>query len=165
MRCSGARRTRHENVGGFPRCHAPFSPWELAGREPGSRRGEPAGGLSRSAVPAGPRVGPGPLDRRSGESRAGRVQRQGLGDYRRNRWRHDASGRKSGGQGPTDAGQSFGNGPNIVVAAIRRAGLNRPRIRDAVQANSPARGITGVIEWDAQGQNHRVVPLRALASP
>ena len=54
---------------------------------------------------------------------------------------------------------------NIVVAAIRRAGLNRPRIRDAVQANSPARGITGVIEWDAQGQNHRVVPLRALAGP
>ena len=51
---------------------------------------------------------------------------------------------------------------NIVIAAIRQAGLNRPRIRDAVQAISPARGITGMIEWDAQGQNHRVVSLRVF---
>ena len=53
---------------------------------------------------------------------------------------------------------------NIVVAAIRQAGLNRPRIRDAVQAISPARGITGVIEWDAQGQNHRAVSLQVFTS-
>jgi ABC-type branched-subunit amino acid transport system substrate-binding protein len=51
---------------------------------------------------------------------------------------------------------------NIVIAAIRQAGLNRPRIRDAVQAISPAHGITGMIEWDAQGQNHRVVSLRVF---
>jgi len=53
---------------------------------------------------------------------------------------------------------------NVVIAGIRQAGLNRPRIRDAVQAISPARGITGVIEWDAQGQNHRAVSLQVLTS-
>ncbi len=53
---------------------------------------------------------------------------------------------------------------NIVIAAIRAGGLNRPRIRDAVEALSPARGVTGVIEWDAQGQNHRAVSLRVFTS-
>ena len=42
---------------------------------------------------------------------------------------------------------------NILVAAVRTGGLNRPRIRDAVQALSPVQGVTGAIEWDAQGQN------------
>jgi branched-chain amino acid transport system substrate-binding protein len=53
---------------------------------------------------------------------------------------------------------------NILIAAIRRAGLNRPRIRDAVRALSPIQGVTGVIEWDEQGQNYRSVPLRVFAS-
>ena len=53
---------------------------------------------------------------------------------------------------------------NLVIAGIRQAGLNRPRIRDAVQAISPAHGITGMIEWDAQGQNHRAVSLRVFTS-
>jgi branched-chain amino acid transport system substrate-binding protein len=49
---------------------------------------------------------------------------------------------------------------DVLIAAIRRAGLNRPRIRDAVRALSPIHGVTGVIEWDEQGQNHGAVPLR-----
>jgi branched-chain amino acid transport system substrate-binding protein len=53
---------------------------------------------------------------------------------------------------------------NIVIEAIRTAGLNRPRIRDAVQAISPVHAVTGVIEWDAQGQNHRAVSLRVFTS-
>jgi branched-chain amino acid transport system substrate-binding protein len=53
---------------------------------------------------------------------------------------------------------------NIVIAAIRTGGLNRPRIRDAVQALSPAHGVTGVIEWDEQGQNHSAVLLRVVIS-
>ena len=53
---------------------------------------------------------------------------------------------------------------NIVIAAIRTAGLNRPRIRDAVQTLSPTHGVTGVIEWDEQGQNRRGVSLRARTS-
>jgi branched-chain amino acid transport system substrate-binding protein len=54
---------------------------------------------------------------------------------------------------------------NTVIAAIRTAGLNRPRIRDAVRALSPAHAVTGVIEWDEQGQNHRAVSLRVFTSP
>jgi ABC-type branched-subunit amino acid transport system substrate-binding protein len=53
---------------------------------------------------------------------------------------------------------------NIVLAAIRTGGLNRPRIRDAVEAVSPVHAVTGVIEWDAQGQNHRAVSLRVFTS-
>src|ERR1019366_4973974 len=53
---------------------------------------------------------------------------------------------------------------NIVITAIRQAGLNRPRIRDAVQAISPTHGVTGMIEWDAQGQNNRAVSLRVFTS-
>jgi ABC-type branched-subunit amino acid transport system substrate-binding protein len=53
---------------------------------------------------------------------------------------------------------------NIVLAAIRTGGLNRPRIRDAVEPISPVHAVTGVIEWDAQGQNHRAVSLRVFTS-
>ncbi len=53
---------------------------------------------------------------------------------------------------------------NIVISAIRTAGLNRPRIRDAVRALSPAHGVTGVIEWDEQGQNRRAVSLRVFTA-
>jgi branched-chain amino acid transport system substrate-binding protein len=51
---------------------------------------------------------------------------------------------------------------NVVIAAIRRAGLNRARIRDAVRALSPFHGVTGTIEWDPAGQNHRPVRLGRL---
>jgi branched-chain amino acid transport system substrate-binding protein len=53
---------------------------------------------------------------------------------------------------------------NILIAAIRKAGLNRARIRDAVQALSPYQGITGRIEWDALGQNQRPVELHAFSA-
>jgi ABC-type branched-subunit amino acid transport system substrate-binding protein len=53
---------------------------------------------------------------------------------------------------------------NILTAAIRKAGLNRARIRDAVQALSPFQGVTGTIQWDALGQNQRPVLLRAFSS-
>lgn len=48
---------------------------------------------------------------------------------------------------------------NVLVAAIRKAGLNRARIRDAVRALSPIDGVTGRIEWDSQGQNRKAVAL------
>jgi branched-chain amino acid transport system substrate-binding protein len=53
---------------------------------------------------------------------------------------------------------------NILVAAIRNAGVNRARIRDAVRALSPVNGVTGRIEWDAQGQNRKAVSLGAFAA-
>lgn len=52
----------------------------------------------------------------------------------------------------------------VLVAAIRKAGLNRARIRDAVQALSPFHGITGTIQWDDLGQNQRPVRLVRFGS-
>jgi len=45
----------------------------------------------------------------------------------------------------------------MTIEAIREAGLNRARIRDAVQALSPWTGVSGTIEWDSLGQNERDV--------
>ncbi|MFN7992433.1 MAG: ABC transporter substrate-binding protein [Bryobacteraceae bacterium] len=50
----------------------------------------------------------------------------------------------------------------IAITSIRRAGLNRARIRDAVQGLSPFSGVTGTIEWDPLGQNGRPVKLRTI---
>jgi ABC-type branched-subunit amino acid transport system substrate-binding protein len=51
----------------------------------------------------------------------------------------------------------------LLIAAIRQAGLNRTRIRDAVQALSPWSGAAGTIEWNALGQNQREVHLATIA--
>jgi len=45
----------------------------------------------------------------------------------------------------------------LTIEAIRTAGLNRARIRDAVQALSPWQGAAGAIEWNSLGQNEREV--------
>jgi branched-chain amino acid transport system substrate-binding protein len=41
----------------------------------------------------------------------------------------------------------------LLVEAIRRAGLNRARIRDAVREMSPWKGNAASIEWDGLGRN------------
>jgi ABC-type branched-subunit amino acid transport system substrate-binding protein len=48
---------------------------------------------------------------------------------------------------------------NLLIAAIRKAGLNRARIRDAVRELSPFTGVTGAIKWDTLGGNSRTVRL------
>jgi len=48
---------------------------------------------------------------------------------------------------------------NLLIAAIRKAGLNRPRIHDAVRSLSPWQGVTGKIQWDPLGSNSRLVHL------
>jgi branched-chain amino acid transport system substrate-binding protein len=48
---------------------------------------------------------------------------------------------------------------NLLIAAIRKAGLNRARIRDTVSELSPWKGITGIIKWDPLGANNRAVYL------
>ncbi len=48
---------------------------------------------------------------------------------------------------------------NLLMAAVRRAGLNRARIRDAVRELAPWSGVTGTIIWDPTGQNDRPVTL------
>ncbi len=77
-------------------------------------------------------------------------------------WAFQAKFRARWGRGPDYTAAYAYDAANIVIAAIRNAGLNRPRIREAVRALSPARGVTGVIEWDEQGQNRKAVSLRVL---
>ena len=47
----------------------------------------------------------------------------------------------------------------LVAEATRRAGLNRPRIRDAVRDIAPWRGVAGIVRWDTLGRNERPVGL------
>jgi len=51
---------------------------------------------------------------------------------------------------------------NLLIAAIRQAGLNRARIRDAVRNLSPYEGVTGSINWDGLGSNCRPVGLGTI---
>lgn len=51
----------------------------------------------------------------------------------------------------------------LVVAAIRQAGLNRARIRDALATLSPWQGVTGTVHWDPTGQNDRPILLGTIA--
>jgi len=50
----------------------------------------------------------------------------------------------------------------LLVAAVRKAGLNRARIRDAIQELSPFAGVTGPVKWDPLGSNTRPVPLGTI---
>jgi branched-chain amino acid transport system substrate-binding protein len=50
----------------------------------------------------------------------------------------------------------------LLVAAVRRAGLNRARIRDALVDLSPWAGVTGTIRWDPTGSNDRPVSLGTI---
>jgi branched-chain amino acid transport system substrate-binding protein len=47
----------------------------------------------------------------------------------------------------------------LLIAAIRKAGLNRVGILDAVRELSPWDGVSGAITWDPVGQNVRTVRL------
>jgi ABC-type branched-subunit amino acid transport system substrate-binding protein len=46
---------------------------------------------------------------------------------------------------------------DLLIGAIRNSGLNRARIRDAVEAVSPWDGNAGPIRWDRLGRNERAV--------
>jgi branched-chain amino acid transport system substrate-binding protein len=52
----------------------------------------------------------------------------------------------------------------VAVAAIRKAGLNRARIRDAIATLVPYEGASGHIEWDEFGQNQRPPILAVVRS-
>jgi branched-chain amino acid transport system substrate-binding protein len=47
----------------------------------------------------------------------------------------------------------------LVVAAVRSAGLNRARIRDAMRALAPWSGASGAVRWTALGRNDRRVEM------
>lgn len=51
---------------------------------------------------------------------------------------------------------------NLLIAAIRRGGLNRVKIGDALRDVSPYAGVTGMITWDKLGSNTRPVGLGTI---
>ena len=51
---------------------------------------------------------------------------------------------------------------NLLIAAIRRAGLNRAKIGDALRELAPYPGVTGSIAWDKLGSNTRPVVLGTI---
>jgi ABC-type branched-subunit amino acid transport system substrate-binding protein len=50
----------------------------------------------------------------------------------------------------------------LLVAAVRRAGLDRARIRAALAELSPWQGASGTIQWDAIGRNSRATRLGTI---
>ncbi|MHC4219898.1 MAG: ABC transporter substrate-binding protein [Planctomycetota bacterium] len=50
----------------------------------------------------------------------------------------------------------------LLLEAIGRAGLNRARIRDAVEDLAPWAGAAGTIRWDPLGQNQRAARLGTI---
>jgi branched-chain amino acid transport system substrate-binding protein len=63
------------------------------------------------------------------------------------------------GEAPDDAAIRSYDAVRLTVAAIRKAGLNRARIRDAVRALSPWQGVEGTVRWNARGRNEPPVAL------
>ncbi|UCF14906.1 MAG: ABC transporter substrate-binding protein [Phycisphaerales bacterium] len=59
------------------------------------------------------------------------------------------------------AAHTFGS-VSLLIAAMRRAGLNRPRICDLVRELSPYQGVTGSIRWDSLESNWRPVDLGTI---
>jgi branched-chain amino acid transport system substrate-binding protein len=61
---------------------------------------------------------------------------------------------------PPDAAAALGyDAVRLLVDAVRRAGLNRARLRDAVRALSPWPGVSGPICWNPLGRNLRAASL------
>jgi len=56
------------------------------------------------------------------------------------------------------AAQSY-DAVRLVAAAVRRAGLNRARIRDTLRTLAPWRGAAGELRWDVLGRNERTPGL------
>lgn len=52
---------------------------------------------------------------------------------------------------------------NLTIAAIRRGGLNRARIQDAIRALDGWTGLTGPVDWDKLGSNTRPVQLGVIS--
>ncbi len=61
------------------------------------------------------------------------------------------------GQPPDEAAAHGYDAVRLAAAAVRRAGLNRARIRDAIRNLSPWPGVSGRVRWNARGRNDDVV--------
>ncbi len=66
---------------------------------------------------------------------------------------------KRWGEPPDDAAAHGYDAVRLVAAAVREAGLNRARIRDAVRALAPWAGVAGPVRWNALGRNQAPAAL------
>ena len=48
---------------------------------------------------------------------------------------------------------------NILIASIKKAGLDREKIRDAIKNAASAKGVTGRFRWNQYGENVRAISL------
>jgi len=114
----------------------------------------------RGALIGGAALGRAAFARAAGAA-AERVLAPAWVDTTRPQW-HDfaeAFARRWG--GPPDVGAADGyDAVRLVVAAVRSAGLNRPRIRDAVRALAPWPGAGGTVKWNALGRNQPLPTMR-----
>jgi branched-chain amino acid transport system substrate-binding protein len=63
------------------------------------------------------------------------------------------------GQAPDAAAALGHDAVRLAAAAVRRAGLNRARIRDELRALAPWAGASGTVRWDPRGRNEAPVAL------
>jgi len=63
---------------------------------------------------------------------------------------------------PTEAAAAAYDAVHIVAAAVRRAGANRVRVRDALAAGNPIQGASGAISFDSAGNEHGHVAVVRL---
>ncbi len=52
----------------------------------------------------------------------------------------------------------------LVVDAVRKAGLDRTAIRDALQQITPWQGASGTVRWDKIGRNRPLVALHEIVN-
>ena len=65
---------------------------------------------------------------------------------------------------PDYAAVSSYDAVELLVAAIRKAGLNRARIGDALRSLAPWHGAAGTISWDTLGGNTRPPHLATISA-
>jgi ABC-type branched-subunit amino acid transport system substrate-binding protein len=70
--------------------------------------------------------------------------------------------RKQFGRSPDYAAACTYDSIALLVAAVRKAGLNRARIGDALRQLSPWQGVAGTIRWDTLGSNARPIRLGTI---
>jgi ABC-type branched-subunit amino acid transport system substrate-binding protein len=63
------------------------------------------------------------------------------------------------GEAPDQAAAHAYDAVRLVTAAVRRAGLNRARIRDEVRAIAPWTGAASVVRWNNQGRNESTLVM------
>jgi branched-chain amino acid transport system substrate-binding protein len=142
-------------LAGSPRVVIALAPSALAGRLVAALRGAGYAGTIVGGAPAARSA----FRRAAGEAAEGvivpvLVERGGSG------WEELA--RPYGerwGEPPDEAAAHGYDALRLVAAAVRRAGLNRARIRDAVRALAPWPGASGSVSWNALGRNQTPVAV------